>query len=71
MITRSRIDLLKTGDTQKNHIPFFDEMIKLVDQRNAVDVVHIDFCEAFNTVKHCIHLDKPGKNVTTKQPYKI
>lgn len=36
-------------------------MIKLVDQRNAVDVVHIDFCKAFNTVKHCIHFDKLEK----------
>ncbi|KAJ7410643.1 hypothetical protein WISP_107093 [Willisornis vidua] len=37
---------------------FYDKVTHLVDEGRAVDVVYLDFSEAFDTVSHSIHLEK-------------
>jgi len=41
-----------------NLISFFDQVTHLVDEGKAVDVIYLDFSEAFNTVPHSILLEK-------------
>ncbi|PKU48543.1 hypothetical protein llap_1171 [Limosa lapponica baueri] len=43
-----------------NAISFYDEMTHLVDKGKAVDVIYLDFREAFDTVSHSILLEKPA-----------
>jgi len=39
-----------------NLISFYDQVIRLVDEGKAVDVVYLDFSNAFDTVHHSILL---------------
>jgi len=41
-----------------NLISFCDQVTCLVDEGKAVDVVHLDFCNAFDTVSHSILQEK-------------
>ncbi|KAK4829153.1 LOW QUALITY PROTEIN: hypothetical protein QYF61_002368, partial [Mycteria americana] len=41
-----------------NLITFYDEMTSLVDEGRAVDIVYLDFSEAFNTACHKILIEK-------------
>ena len=36
----------------------YDQVAHLVDERKAVDVIHLDFCKAFDTIPHSILLEK-------------
>lgn len=35
-----------------------DKMTCLLDEGEAVDVIYLDFCKTFDTVAHCIQLEK-------------
>ncbi|GAB0181703.1 mitochondrial enolase superfamily member 1 [Grus japonensis] len=41
-----------------NLISFYEKVTRLVDEEEALDVVHLDFSEAFDTVSHSILLEK-------------
>ncbi|PKU46104.1 rna-directed dna polymerase from mobile element jockey-like [Limosa lapponica baueri] len=41
-----------------NLISFYDKVTRLVDEGKAVDVVHLDFSKAFDTVSRSILLEK-------------
>ena len=41
-----------------NLISFFDKVTRLVDEGQAVDVVYLDFSQAFDTVPHNILVEK-------------
>jgi len=48
---------MKGGSCLTNLISFYDKVTNLVDEK-VVDVVYLDFSEAFDTVSHCILLEK-------------
>jgi len=41
-----------------NLISFYDQVIRLVDEGKAVDVIYLDFSQAFDTVPHSTLLEK-------------
>ena len=41
-----------------NLISFYDKVIRLVDKGKAVDVVYLDFSNAFDTVPHNVLVEK-------------
>ena len=41
-----------------NLISFYDQVTRLVDEGKAVDMVHLGFSKAFDTVSHSILLQK-------------
>ena len=42
-----------------NLISFYDQVTCLMDEGRDVDVICPDFSKAFDTVPHCIFLEKP------------
>ena len=49
---------MKGRSSSINLISFYDQVIRLVDEAKAVDVVYLHFRKAFDTVSHCILLEK-------------
>lgn len=41
-----------------NLIKFYDEIAGLADEGRAVDIVHLDFSKAFDSVSHRILIEK-------------
>ncbi|GAB0208209.1 mitochondrial enolase superfamily member 1 [Grus japonensis] len=50
-----------------NLINFYDEMTGLVDEGRAVDIVYLDFKQAFDTVSHSILIEKLMKYMLDEQ----
>ena len=57
-IRPSRHGFTKRRSCLTNLISFYDPVTRLVDEGKAVDVVYVDFIKAFDTVCHCILLQK-------------
>ena len=58
VITRSQRRFVKNKSSPTNLILFFDQVTSLIDRRNAVDIVYLDFSKAFNKVSHEILISK-------------
>jgi len=57
-IRSSQHEFTKCRSCLTSLISFYDQVTRLVDDREAVDVVYLDFCKAFHTVSHSILLEK-------------
>lgn len=53
-----------------NLIHFYDEMVGLVDERRAVEIVYLDFRKVFDAVSHKILIDKLLGYGLDEQPVK-
>lgn len=43
---------MESRSCQRNGISVFDEITRLVDKSNSVDVMDVIFCEAFGVILH-------------------
>ena len=50
-----------------NLISFYDQVTRLVDEGKAVDVVYLDFHEAFDSIPHSILLEKLAAHALDKE----
>ena len=57
-IRPSQHGFVKDRSCLTNLIFFYDQMTRLVGEGKAVDVIYLDFNEAFDTVPHSILLEK-------------
>lgn len=58
VIGSSKHGILKGKPCLTNLIAFFDEVTSLVDEGRAVDIVHLHFNKAYDSVSHDILIDK-------------
>jgi len=58
VIRRSQQGILKGKSCLINLTAFYDEVTGLVDEGRAVDVVHLHFNKAYDSVPHNVLIDK-------------
>lgn len=58
VIRNSHHRLTKGKSCLTNLITFCDEMTSLIDEGRSVDIVYLDFSNAFDTVSHNIYINK-------------